>query len=207
MTENHQHWETVYRTKQPDQVSWTQAIPQTSLEFIRRCQVPKTAPIIDIGGGDSTLVDCLLAEGYEQITVLDISAHALARAQQRIGKQANRVNWIVSDVLTFRPTATYTIWHDRATFHFLTSTDQIATYLQTARQAVTGFMTMGTFSENGPDRCSGLAVKQYSEPELEEQLKAGFTKLHCVTEDHQTPLGTTQNFLFCRFKRNLSSSL
>lgn len=198
------HWETVYETKNPDQVSWTQAVPKTSLDFIHSFGLPKTAKIIDIGGGDSKLADHLLDEGFENITVLDISATALEKAKNRLGEKAKKINWVVSDITEFKPQNKFDVWHDRATFHFLTSADQVAKYMDTARRAVTGFMTIGTFSTTGPSKCSGLEIKQYSEETLTEELKNGFDKIKCVTEDHLTPFNSKQNFLFCSFKKHTS---
>lgn len=198
------HWETVYETKSTDQVSWTQESPKTSLEFIHSFGLNKSAKIIDIGGGDSKLVDYLLDEGFENVTVLDISAKSLEKAKERLGEKANKVNWIVSDITEFELNMTYDFWHDRATFHFLTTTEQITKYINTARKSVNGFLTIGTFSKNGPEKCSGLEIKQYSEDELTIELKNGFDKIKCVTEDHLTPFDTTQNFLFCSFKRQLN---
>ena len=198
------HWETVYETKNPDQVSWTQETPKTSLEFIHSFGLKKTAKIIDIGGGDSKLVDYLLDEGFENVTVLDISAKSLEKAKERLGEKANKVNWIVSDITEFEPNMTFDVWHDRATFHFLTTTEEIKKYLKTARKSVNGFLTIGTFSKNGPKKCSGLEIKQYNEDELTLELKNGFDKINCVTEDHITPFNTTQNFLFCSFERQLN---
>lgn len=195
------HWETVYETKNPDQVSWTQEVPKTSLDLISSFGVSKDAKIIDIGGGDSKLVDYLLEKGFQNITVLDISEKALEKAKNRLGDQAKKVNWVVSDITEFEPTTTFDIWHDRATFHFLTTPEQVSKYMNTARKTVNGFMTIGTFSENGPTKCSGLEIKQYTEQTLTEELKNGFDKIRCVTEDHTTPFNTTQNFLFCSFKR------
>lgn len=200
------HWEKVYSTKQSHEVSWTQELPKTSLDFVHSFNLPKTASIIDIGGGDSKLVDYLLAEGFENISVLDISEKALERTKQRLGEKAAKVNWIVSDVTEFQPSATFDCWHDRATFHFLTTPDEIKTYLTTARQAVKGFMAIGTFSDKGPKKCSGLDCHQYSEEELQHQLANGFEKIKCVTEDHVTPFNTTQNFLFCSFKRHADAN-
>jgi ubiquinone/menaquinone biosynthesis C-methylase UbiE len=134
--------------------------------------------------------------------VLDISEKAIERAKKRLSYRAMKVNWIVSDVTEFHPPTTYDCWHDRATFHFLTSADDINTYLTTARQAVKGFMTIVTFSDKGPKKCSMLDVHQYTEKGLQQQLQNGFEKLKCVTEDHKTPFNTTQNFLFCSFKRS-----
>ncbi|EAR00021.1 class I SAM-dependent methyltransferase [Maribacter sp. HTCC2170] len=198
------HWETVYETKNPKQVSWTQEIPKTSLDFIHSFGLNKTSKIIDIGGGDSKLVDHLLDEGFENITVLDISAKSLEKVKNRLGEKANKVNWIVSDITEFESNMTFDVWHDRATFHFLTSPDQIKKYMITARKSVKGFLTIGTFSQNGPKQCSGLDIKQYNEDELTSELKDGFVKIKCVTEDHLTPFDTTQNFLFCSFKKQLN---
>jgi ubiquinone/menaquinone biosynthesis C-methylase UbiE len=200
------HWETVYETKGKDQVSWTQEIPKTSLDFINSFELKKTAKIIDIGGGDSTLVDFLLAEGFENITILDISSKALERAKNRLGQKANKVHWVVCDITEFEPDTTYDVWHDRATFHFLTKTKQINKYLRTARKSVNGFLTIGTFSQNGPKKCSGLEIKQYNEKNLTSELKNGFSKIKCITEDHLTPFNTKQNFLFCSFKRKLNET-
>ena len=195
------HWDTVYQTKNPDQVSWTQEVPATSLDIIHSFNLPKTAKIIDVGGGDSRLVDHLLDEGYENVTVLDISATAIFKAKKRLGVKAEKVNWIVSDITAFKPQTTFDIWHDRATFHFLTNEAQIARYLDTARKAVSRFLIIGTFSADGPDTCSGLPIRQYSEEKLTAVLQQGFDKINCNTQDHVTPFATTQNFLFCSFKR------
>ena len=202
MSQQKSHWETVYATKKPNEVSWTQEVPQTSLDFIHSFNLSKTAKIIDIGGGDSNLVDFLLNEGFENITVLDISENALKRAKERLGEKADKINWVVSDVTEFKPDDSYDVWHDRATFHFLTTPEQIAKYISIANNAVNGYMTIGTFSENGPQKCSGLEIKQYSEAELQAQLSQKFSKIRCVTEDHKTPFNTLQNFLFCSFKKS-----
>jgi 16S rRNA A1518/A1519 N6-dimethyltransferase RsmA/KsgA/DIM1 with predicted DNA glycosylase/AP lyase activity len=201
MSERKSHWETVYATKKPYEVSWTQQVPQTSLDFIHGFNLPKTAKIIDIGGGDSNLVDFLLSEGFENITVLDISENALERAKKRLGERADKVKWVVSDIIEFKPEEFYDVWHDRATFHFLTTPEQIAGYISIANNAVTGYMTIGTFSEEGPKKCSGLEIKQYSEAALQAQLSQRFSKIRCVTENHKTPFNTTQNFLFCSFRK------
>jgi ubiquinone/menaquinone biosynthesis C-methylase UbiE len=197
------HWEKIYSTKQPNEVSWTQEVPKTSLDFIHNANLSKSASIIDIGGGDSKLVDYLLAEGFENITVLDISEQALERAKQRLGDKAQKVNWIATNIMEFEPPNAYDLWHDRAAFHFLTTEPQIVKYLSTARKAVkeNGVVTIGTFSTDGPKKCSGLDIKQYSEETLTSELQNGFEKIKCVTEDHTTPFNTTQNFLFCSFKR------
>ncbi|MBU7571309.1 MAG: class I SAM-dependent methyltransferase [Flavobacterium sp.] len=201
-TKNKEHWEAVYQNKGPEEVSWTQEIPKTSLNFIHSFNLDKSAKIIDIGGGDSKLVDFLLDEGFENISVLDISAKALEKAKLRLGNRSEKVNWIVSDILDFKPDTTFDVWHDRAAFHFLTTKEQVEKYIEIAQSAVSGYLTIGTFSENGPKKCSGLDIKQYSEETLHTVLKNRFEKLHCIYEDHKTPFNTTQNFLFCSFKRN-----
>lgn len=195
------HWETVYTTKQPDEVSWTQDSPKTSLEFITSFDLPKAAAIIDIGGGDSKLVDCLLEEGYTNITVLDISSKALERAKLRLKEKSRLVKWIVADITEFDPAERYDVWHDRATFHFLTAPEQKNKYLEIAGNSVDRYITIGTFSKNGPEKCSGLRIEQYSEEKLEAALQGRFKKLRCITEDHITPFNTVQNFLFCSFRK------
>jgi SAM-dependent methyltransferase len=195
------HWDTVYKTKSPNQVSWTQAVPKTSLDFIHSFGVDKSATIIDVGGGDSTLVDFLIDEGFVNITVLDISKTALDKAKKRLGEKGKNIQWIVSDVTKFKPSTTYDVWHDRATFHFLTTAEDIASYMDTARKAVAGYLTIGTFSEEGPDKCSGLFIKKYSEEKLSAELQNGFNKIRCITENHITPFDSAQHFLFCSFKK------
>ena len=203
INENKAHWEKVYATKQPHEVSWTQDKPTTSLDFIHSFKMPKTAQIIDIGGGDSRLVDYLLEEGFENITVLDISENALNRAKERLGEKASKVHWIVSDITSFKPTTQYDVWHDRATFHFLTEQNQIKYYKTLTAKAVKGYLTIGTFSKNGPEKCSGLPIKQYDESALEIELSTDFDKIRCINEDHTTPFGTHQNFTFCSFKKQM----
>ena len=199
-----QEKETVYKTKQPNEVSWTQEMPKTSLDFIHEFNLPKSAKIVDIGGGDSKLVDYLLEQGFENITVLDISSEALEKSKKRLGNKAQKVKWIVSDVTEFNPDTKFDVWHDRATFHFLTTPTQIKKYIETASKYVIGFLTIATFSDNGPDKCSGLQIKKYSEKTLTSALKKKFDKIRCITEDHITPFKTIQNFLFCSFKRHLN---
>jgi hypothetical protein len=195
------HWDKVYATKEPSEVSWTQEVPQTSLDLVHALGLAKSAKIIDVGGGDSKLADYLLEEGFENITVLDISAEALAKAKKRLGSKAEKINWVVSDITAFKPVTAFDLWHDRATFHFLTAAEQIEKYTAIARHAVTGFLIIGTFSNNGPEKCSGLPIKQYNEAQLTAVFQNGFDKLQCLSEDHITPFNTRQNFLFCSFKR------
>ena len=132
---------------------------------------------------------------------MDISEKALEKAKDRLGNKAKKVNWIVSDITKFEPNTTFDIWHDRATFHFLTTTEQVSKYMEIARKSVNGFMIIGTFSEKGPTQCSGLKIRQYTEQTLVNELNNGFDKIRCLTEDHITPFNTTQNFLFCTFRK------
>ncbi|MCF6240524.1 MAG: class I SAM-dependent methyltransferase [Bacteroidales bacterium] len=195
------YWEKVYETKTPDQVGWTQTVPKTSLNFIKSFKLSKKSKIIDIGGGDSKLVDFLLNEGFENITILDISEKALERAKLRLGKKAKKVNWIVSNVLDFVPDTSYDLWHDRAAFHFLTEQFQIAKYLNIAQKSIQNYLVLATFSEKGPKKCSGLTVQRYSENLITEKLKNNFSKIRCIKENHITPSKSTQNYLFCSFKK------
>ena len=195
------HWQKVYETKAPNQVSWTQEYPKTSIEIIQSFNLSKTARIIDVGGGDSKFVDCLLDTGYEDITVLDISEKALLRAQNRLGDKASKVNWVVSDIITFKPNRTFDVWHDRAAFHFLTEAEHISQYVDLASSCVKGYLSVGTFSKQGPVKCSGLNISQYSEAQLMSVFSSQFHLLNSKTEDHTTPFDTFQNFLFCSFKK------
>lgn len=198
-----QHWENVYSTKKGNEVSWYQPNPATSLDFINELQIPKDAAIIDIGGGDSFLVDHLLEKGFTNITVLDISEEALSRAKERLGEKAVKVKWVASDVTAFVPTEKYDCWHDRAAFHFLTTEEQICDYLAVSEKALKegGKLVIGTFSESGPEKCSGLPIRQYSETSLTTVLKKWFEKIKCIYTDHITPFNKIQNFLFCSFRK------
>lgn len=197
------HWENIYQTKQLNDVSWYQPTPETSLDLIKQYDVPTTAKIIDIGGGDSLLVDNLLDKGFQDITVLDISEAAMGRAKERLGDKAEKVKWLVADAAKFQPTEKYDFWHDRATFHFLTDEEEISSYLNTAQKNITptGILVIGTFSEQGPNKCSGIEIKQYSENSMTERLKDFFEKIKCITVDHKTPFDTIQNFVFCSFRK------
>ena len=197
------HWNSIYQTKELKDVSWYQPTPKTSLDFLTQFNVPKTAKIIDVGGGDSLLVDTLLDLGYTDITVLDISATSLERVKNRLGERALRVKWIVADAATFKPTEQYDFWHDRAAFHFLTQEQEIENYIDIIQQRIKpkGILVIGTFSEQGPKKCSGIESKQYSETTMTERLQKFFEKVKCITVDHTTPFNTIQNFIFCSFKK------
>lgn len=197
------HWEKIYQTKEFKDVSWYQPIPETSLAFIKEANLPKEAKIIDIGGGDSFLVDHLLELGYQNITVLDISEAAIDRAKARLGAAAGQVKWIVSDVVEFEPIETFDFWHDRAAFHFLSAQSEIEAYILKANKALNsaGLMLIGTFSEDGPTKCSGITIKQYSEDSMTKLFLTFFNRINCRHEIHQTPTGAAQKFTFCSFKK------
>ena len=195
-------WEHVYSTKTPQQVSWTQENPKTSLNFIKNSDLEKKSAIIDVGGGDSLLVDYLLKEGYTNLTVLDISEQAIERAKKRLGTLGNIVNWIVSDVMNFESSKSFDLWHDRATFHFLTNNSEINAYKKLIFQHVTQYVVMATFSKDGPIKCSGLEITQYNEKKLTSIFQPTFQLLNSKQEDHQTPFNTIQNFQFVHLKKH-----
>ncbi|MDT8411934.1 MAG: class I SAM-dependent methyltransferase [Vicingaceae bacterium] len=197
-----EHWQKIYTSKQLDEVSWYQPTPETSLEQITKHAMDKNAAIIDVGGGDSFLVDNLLTLGYTNITVLDISEAAINRAKERLGEKANKVKWIVEDVTLFNPTEKYDYWHDRAVFHFLKDKKEVESYLNLVNNAVNknGKMTIATFSENGPKKCSGIEIQQYSKESLITTFNQHFKLVESFYIDHPTPFDTTQNFVFCTFE-------
>ena len=198
-----QFWDDVYLTKQEEETSWFQPYPKTSMDFIALFKLPLTANIIDIGGGDSHFVDVLLNKGYLNIWVLDISAAALENAKKRLGERAYLVHWIVTDITEFMPTVSFDFWHDRAAFHFLTMPEKVQKYVSVAENAIqkNGYLILGTFSEVGPIKCSGLDVQQYSATSMSAKFDIGFERIKCVEETHTTPFNTTQEFLFCSFSK------
>lgn len=198
------HWENIYESKTEAEYSWFQPYPRTSLEFIKYFRLPQNARIIDIDGGDSHLADALLQLGYTDITVLDISSAAIEKARKRLGSKANCVKWIVSDVLEFEPSpANYDFWHDRAAFHFLTGEPLVRRYVDIAQRAVRpgGYFVLGTFSPKGPEKCSGLEIRQYSRAAMNAVFAPFFRRVRCKEETHVTPFQSTQHFLFCSFIR------
>jgi len=203
MEDRKEHWEKVFATKAETEVSWFQIYPKTSVEFLELFKLPLDANIIDVGGGDSYFVDALLEKGYKNIYILDISANAIERAKKRLGSNATKVNWIVSDITDFEPTVKFDFWHDRAAFHFLTSEDKVYKYVSIAENSINpnGYLILGTFSEQGPTKCSGLEIKQYNETSMSVCFEVKFERIKCITEDHTTPFNTIQNFLFCSFKK------
>ncbi len=197
------HWENIYQTKSLEEVSWFQPKPETSLSFLKELAVSKTSKIIDVGGGDSFFADFLLELEYEDITVLDISESAINRAKKRLGKNAEKIKWIVSDVNSFSPSEKYDFWHDRAAFHFLTDKNEIENYRKLVAENISddGILVIATFSENGPKKCSGIDIQQYSEETLTEIFHNDFDKIRGFTENHTTPFDTVQNFVYCNFRK------
>lgn len=197
------HWENVFATKEETEVSWYQQNPETSINFFIENEIPKSAKIIDIGGGDSYLIDNLLELGYTNLFLLDISANAIERIKNRLGVKSEKVTFIVSDILDFKPETSFDVWHDRASFHFLTTENEVNIYKNLVSNSISekGFLFIGTFSENGPLKCSGLEIAQYSEAKCEITFGNSFEKMNCFTENHQTPFDTTQNFIFCALKK------
>ncbi len=197
------HWQTVYQTKDTSKVGWFQAYPRVSLELISKSRIPFHSSIIDVGGGDSLFVDGLLDLRYNKLTVLDISASALEKAQHRLGKTADLVSWEVSDVLEFEPEEKFDLWHDRAVFHFLTDSNDQQRYLYLVRRSINSgvYLLIMTFSKSGPKTCSGLTVKQYDPADLEEFFGKDFELTESLNYDHFTPSGATQNYTVCLFKK------
>lgn len=200
--ERSQHWNTVYTTKTADSVSWFEAVPRQSLDLIGRATTAADS-VIDIGGGASLLADHLIANGYGDVTVLDIAESALAASRLRLGDKAASIHWIVADITDWQPVRSYDLWHDRAVFHFLTAPADRAAYLAALRNGThrNSQIVIATFAPDGPERCSGLPVQRYSPQSLADTLGGDFTLLEAGNMDHRTPSGTTQHFQFSRFAR------
>lgn len=194
------HWDHIYETKAPSRVSWYQEHAQLSLQFIQNAGVQKTAQIIDIGGGASTLVDDLLAAGFQHISVLDVAGTALQLARQRLGQRAGDVNWIEADITQADlPAQSYDLWHDRAVFHFLTQAEDRQRYVQAVHRSVKqgGHVIVATFASDGPEHCSGLDVVRYSPESLHNEFGQGFEVVQSTHETHHTPFATEQKFIYC----------
>lgn len=195
-----QHWEKVYMTKSANQVSWFQEHAERSLEIIRSIGVKPDTRIIDVGGGASTLVDDLLADGFKDISVLDLSANALDVARKRLGSKGDDVKWIAGDIRHVAlPEQAYDIWHDRAVFHFLTEPADRLAYVQQVMKAVNpgGHVIVATFSPDGPEQCSGLPVARYSHAQLHGEFGPAFELVERASEEHKTPWGSVQHFIYC----------
>ena len=194
------HWDKIYSEKAPDAVSWYRAHLETSLALIEKAGPDRSASIIDVGGGESTLVDDLLARGYHEITVLDVSKTAIDVTKNRLGATAEKVKWLVADIVRAElPANAYDVWHDRAVFHFLTATEQRVAYVRQVARAVKpgGHVLVSTFGPEGPTKCSGLQVVRYDPDSLHAEFGVRFRMLDSIKELHNTPFGTTQQFLYC----------
>ena len=201
------HWEKVYTTKETDEVSWFQEHAELSLRLIRDAGVPYTASIIDVGGGASTLVDDLLANGYTNVTVLDLSGTALAKAKARLGARVSDVHWLEANVINAElPEQAYDVWHDRAVFHFLTTPEERHAYVHAVLHSVKpgGLVIVATFAEDGPTKCSGLPIVRYNANELHAEFGEPFLLLGHEKESHHTPGGNEQRFVYC-FCRKVAS--
>ncbi len=197
------HWQEVYHKKNENEVSWFQKTPKTSLEFISSLNLNLNSKIIDVGGGESRLVDNLLDLGYTNVSVLDISSKSIEKTKKRLGLRSKLVNWIVSDINDFKPKYKYDLWHDRAAFHFLKNRFEINNYVKLLKSYlnVDADLIIATFSENGPLKCSGLEVSRYSKNSISNLFKNDFNLIESKISIHNTPFDTTQEFLFTKFKK------
>ncbi|UCE93805.1 MAG: class I SAM-dependent methyltransferase [Flavobacteriaceae bacterium] len=201
--ERKEFWDKVYDEKPLESSGWFQAIPKESLDLIKVSELDNSAKIIDVGGGDSLLADHLLRIGFENVTVLDISQKAIERAKKRLGSESDKINWICTDIRTFEPSETYTIWHDRACLHFLTDDKDIEIYRRVATSALGfgGKLILGAFSMTGPLMCSGLPIRQYDAKALSELFSSDFKYIQDFETFHTTPSASIQNYVFCTFEK------
>ena len=197
------HWQNVYDKKNENEVSWYQKSPKLSLEFVKSLNLSLDAEIIDIGAGESRLVDNLLEMGFVNLSVLDISSKSIEKTKKRLGLKSKLVNWIVSDINNFNPKKKYDLWHDRAAFHFLKDSVEIDNYVKLVKSSLhnQGNLIIATFSENGPLKCSGLEVSRYSENSISDLFNNDFELIKSQKSIHKTPFSTSQEFLFSKFKK------
>lgn len=199
-----EYWEEVYQNRSLNQSGWYEPIPESSLKLIESSGISKNDSIIDIGGGDSLLVDHLLSKGFKNITVLDISEKAIEKAKIRLGTLADNVKWICSDILDFQVNTTYNLWHDRACLHFLTVEGQVSVYQKKVNQGLAegGSMILGAFSKSGPKKCSGLPIQQYDSTSISRVFSGEFKLMEDFETVHRTPSKSAQNYVFCRLIKN-----
>ena len=198
-----EHWEAVYDKKVFEETSWYQKVPKDSINMIKRCNLPLESKIIDVGAGESFLSDELYNLGYKNLTALDISQKAMEKVRQRFADKSRELNCIAEDILHAKFNGPYDLWHDRAVFHFLTNEEEIKKYIEIIGEQIRtgGYFSVATFSQDGPEKCSGLNVKRYSETELEETIGSLFQKIECSQVEHTTPGEKVQKFTFCLFQR------
>lgn len=197
------HWEGIYAARKPDEVSWFQAYPALSVELIQASGLGPQASILDVGGGASRLVDTLLDEGYQDVSVLDVSAGALAHSRARLGSRAKKISWIEADITRFFPARSYELWHDRAVFHFLREAEDRRSYVRALEQGLRpgGILLLAAFAPDGPEKCSNLPVCRYDAAGIQAELGPGFVLQSTRDEVHPTPRGTTQHFNYFVFQR------
>lgn len=199
-----EHWDNIYSKKQMTEVSWYQKVPATSLKLIEQSKVGKNSKLIDVGGGDSYLVDFLLEKCYSDVSVLDISKNAIEKSKIRLGDKGKNVSFVVSDITEFKTEDKFDLWHDRAVFHFLNEKPQIEKYVELVSQSIKkgGHLIVATFSENGPDKCSGIPISKYSIADLSALFLDGFSLENSFQEIHETPFETEQEFTFVHLIKN-----
>ena len=196
------HWENIYSSKQSNELSWTQKIPQISLDLIKSLNLSKSSSIIDVGGGQSMLVDFLIDLGYTNISVLDLSKNAISKTKRRLGENAKKVNWIETDILNFKSSIKFDLCHDRALFHFLTKKNDVKKYINKI-SLFASKLVVGTFSIEGPKRCSGLEIRQYNQNSMKETFeRAGFKSISFSKSNHLTPSNRIQKFIFGVFENS-----
>ena len=204
MTDTKTHWQNIYSQKQANSVTWFQSNPDTSLGLIKNSQIAKNAPILDVGSGASLLIDSLLNKGFTELSVLDISSSALAASKQRLGSLAEKITWYEADITQFVPETEYSLWHDRAVFHFLTDKADRKKYIDCLKSAlkVNGHVIIATFALDGPKKCSGLEVVHYDVSKMSSELGDDFTFVEVILEKHITPLKNVQKFIYFHFIKN-----
>ena len=195
------HWERVYQKHSPTEVGWYQAYPERSMKLINNTGAGTDSSIIDVGGGTSKLAMHLLDQEYTRITVFDISGNSIEKAKSQLGEKSVKISWIEADVTKYSFTEQYDVWHDRAVFHFLTKPEDRKGYINSLNQALklNGHLIIATFSLDAPPKCSGLSVVRYSPETLQNELRDNFNLVESFSENHVTPSGVSQNFIFCRF--------
>ena len=195
------HWDRVYKKLSPSEVGWYQAYPERSLKLVNNTCAATDCRIIDVGGGASNLSEHLLDQGYMKLTVLDISGNSIEKAKSQLGAKSSRITWIAADITKYNFNEQYDVWHDRAVFHFLTKTEDRKRYISSLNQALklNGHLIMATFGLDAPPKCSGLSVVRYSPETLQNELGNNFNMVDSFSENHVTPSGIAQNFIFCRF--------
>jgi 2-polyprenyl-3-methyl-5-hydroxy-6-metoxy-1,4-benzoquinol methylase len=197
------HWENTSKAQESNTVSWYQETCSTTLDILKELKLDTDSAIIDVGSGTTLLIDSLIKIGLKNITALDISNTALSKAKKQLGKNADQINWINADITKWSPDQTYDVWHDRAVYHFLVNEPDRKAYINTLKNTLKlgGSLIISSFGLEGPEKCSGLPVRRHSPEMFDEELGPSFKRIQCTHEDHQTPTGSNQRFIFCRYER------